>query len=242
MFHQPSEQESQPSAAELLEEIRKHGPVNILVELVEARYRERRSKVFWSIVLAFATLMAGSGGIVYSQIEAREQLEREEREQEAVQQEIEERTEQRKRTATRLQFARTARSFETARIELTVGNNSLPVRLDSGERKQFRISSLDDGSLYRIGYEDVLDPDAGDGSRELREPIPEPIMYLYRSEPDDIVSEPIDSNNIGGLVETFMSFTYKDGGVYHLEVEELIGDPVRFGLTLRMMRGPTAVP
>ena len=57
---------NEPSAVELLEEARKHLPLYLLLDLVEAHYRSRRNKWFASAVGILATAVAGSGAGIYS--------------------------------------------------------------------------------------------------------------------------------------------------------------------------------
>ena len=214
---------NEPSAVEVLEEVQKHLPLYLLVDLVEAHYRSRRNKLFMSAVGILSTLTVGSGATIYTmytnydqQAETRTQRQIEESEKERARQEINtDRLEARQRTATRIDFVRSLRSFEATQ-SLPVGITELS--LSAGERRQFTLATNDDNATsYRIGYNVIT------GGLEL-------VMYLYRR--GDSAMDPVDSNNRRGNLVTSITFPAEDGAEYYLEIEELIGDSGDFWLTL----------
>ena len=215
---------NEPSAVEVLEEVQKHLPLYLLVDLVEAHYRSRRNKLFMSAVGILSTLTVGSGATIYTmytnydqQAETRTQRQIQASEDERARQEMNtDRLEARQRTATRIDFVRSLRSFGATQ-SLPVGTTP-ELSLSAGERRQFKLATNDDNATnYRIGYTVIT------GGREL-------VMYLYRR--GDSAMAPVDSNNRRGNLVTSITFPAEDGAEYYLEIEELIGDPGDFRLTL----------
>ena len=212
-----------------LEQVMKHLPLGLVVEIVEARYRDRRNRFFLQVlggvltlIVAGATLMSQvyTGMVETEQAEIERQLQlQQEREQNRIRAEYRGELE---RTRTRLQFARTLQSFDADNIveTLEIGQPAR-VQLEPGERKQFAISITGTGR-YSITASDPQRAEI-DGSLATT-PAFTPVMYLYQL--GDGIVNPLDVSTTRS-----MFFDYSDG-TYYLEVEELLRDPGEFTLTV----------
>ena len=222
-------------ATEVLDEVLKHVPLTLVVELVESRYRDRRNKFFATIIGAVLSVMIASVTVayqMYTRTEATEQDEQRQQRQEERNRLIEsrrtERTQELARTATRLQFARTVQSFEDTDGTLET-NRSLAVELGPGERKEFLIDVIS-GGRYSIRVTASQRAEVPSGATELEVATTNavaftPVMYLYQLG-DGIV------NPVAASTRRSLSFDYEDEGTYFLEVEELLRDPGEFMLTV----------
>ena len=215
------DQDNPPSAVAVLEEVRKHLPLHLLVELVEAHYRRRRNGAFMWAVGILATIVMGSAATLYTVYASYVQQAETRTEQAIEAREIEtegtERAEARQRTATRIDFVRSLRSFRDSR-PLPIGEE-LDVVLSAGERRQFRISG---GDVAAERYE----VRASALTAGL-----EPLMYLYKRGSSSM--DPVESNNRRGRLVDSVTFAAERGVDYYLEVEELVGDvgSIRLGVS-----------
>lgn len=223
----PAEQEK--TAMEVLEEVMKHLPLSLVVEIVESRYRDRRNRFFLQVLGGVLTLILTGSTILYQVYRTIEDAEQAEREQQFQLQQQRERsrvraeyTEQLERTRTRLQFARTLQSFDAGNIDGSlVIEQPVRVQLNPGERKQFAISIAGAGRYGII----ASDPQRTETDNTVASvPAFTPVMYLYQL--GDGIVNPLDASTTRS-----MFFSY-DEGTYYLEVEELLSDAGEFTLTV----------
>lgn len=222
----------QPSATdrasiEGLEQVMQHLPLGLVVEIVEARYRDRRNRFFLQVLGGVLTLIVAGTTIMFQvytrmveteQTEIEQQLQlQQEREQNRVRAEYGAELE---RTRTRLQFARTLQSFDAGNIDDTLEiGQPIRVQLEPGERKQYAINITDTGR-YSIT---ASDPQRTEMDRVLATaPAFTPVMYLYQL--GSGIVNPLEVSTTRS-----MFFDYSDG-TYYLEVEELLRDPGEFTL------------
>ena len=212
-----------------LDELLKHVPLSVLVELVEHRYRDRRNRAAIAVVGGALTLLAGSAALGYQmflQMPATATEAVNDGQQRARREEY---TERRARAQTRQQFARTAQSFESLNGSLGL-DQSHPVFLPVGARHHYRVNITAEGR-YRISISDR----AAVGEETPAVPFT-PVMYLYQLREGEQIARPE-----GTEIDTpFFDFNYEEDEVsdeereraYYLEVESLLGDAGTFTLTL----------
>ena len=219
-----------PLTKEDSERLTEHMPVGLLVELVEFRFRDRLKRIFWAGLSTLLMAMLAISGISsrlqdsarereLAEIESTRQSEVDAERERQRQRRVDEHTASLSRAGYRLQYARTPRSFERATEALEVGA-SLPVELQRGARRQFSVNAT--GGRHSVRISDAQRaPGAPDS------PVPfTPVMYLYQQNRNDIVV-PLNHST-----RSLLSFSHTDAGIYYLEVEELLGDPGGFTLTL----------
>ena len=230
-----------PSNTQALEELLKHAPLSLLVELVEHRYRDRRNKFVITILTAALSLCGASAGLLYRMYsdlpQAAEEVVEEGRE---AGRQADNKNIPNAESAPRLasNSPRTAQSFNILNGTLEVGQ-SQPVQLGVGQRHHYLLRLQDEGR-YRI----VMTNRAPSGLEAPAVPFT-PVMYLYQLRQGEPIARPIDTN-IGAL---FFEFSHETGGgdeeddvsSYFLEVESLLGDAGSFTLALEDSMSPLGV-
>ena len=240
-----SESTPQMSSSDIksLEELMKNRSLDLLIELVEHRYRAKRNKFVISVLSAALSLSVASAGLLWRMYEDMPGTAQQTAVAVAGEDRQREYTERLERARTRQQFALTSQSFNGVELTLPVDQSEL-VRLETGQRRQYLLDLTEEGP-YRIVMDDRTSAvqESPDVSSEFDVPF-EPVMFLYQLREGELIARPV-CTNIG---ERALEFGYESGldaGVwsYFLEVESLMSDAGSFTLTLeRMSRPPQPCP
>ena len=193
--------EKEKLAAAALEEARKRAPLDLLVEVVEYRYQERRKQNRrWWLGLAVAVFSAYvAAGALFVVLVDRNLDNTED-------------TANRARAVADTANRRLDRPEQQAlpAAEIVAGGDARTVQLGSAERARFRISSVQDGT-HTV---DAVASSAGF----------DPVLYLYEQVGSRVIR--LASDDDGG--EDLNSRIVEDlqaAGTYFVEVEEIVSAP-----------------
>ena len=188
-------------AAAALEEARRHAPLDLLMEVVEYRYQQRRKqdRRWWiGLVVAVFTAYVAAGAffvaIVGSGVENAETTAS--------------RAEAVANTANRRQDTPQQQALPPA--EIVAGGESQTVQLRSTERARFRISGVQDGTYTFDAFASGEDFD--------------PVLYLYEQAGSrDIILASDDDG--GDDLNSLIVEDLRAAGTYFVEVEEIARAP-----------------
>ena len=201
-----------------------HVPLDLVIELVESRIRQRRrASIRWGVGIAIALISVtlGAATLVFNQvfndafdqafIQAGQEL----------QKDIDERLreETRERAPARLGYLRAAESFSgapSARLGITV------VELDYNQRAPLALQ-IDASGRYRI---DVIAVDA-----DL-----DPVVYLYQRQINGIAFDAIDyDDDSGDGFNSRIERRLDANTPYYLEIEEISGISGDFNVAIQRL-------